>query len=104
MFAAKKGSPESAIIFEPKVNGVTLPTELDTGAFVSLISERVWNEILPGSELVNGAAPPKIYTGERLHVLGQLQVRVEYSDQEKCPPLLNVAGNGLSLWDRKWLT
>ena len=83
--------------------GVTLPTELDTGAFVSLISERVWNEILPGSELVKCATLLKIYTGERLHVLGQLQVRVEYSDQEKCLPLLVVAGNGPSLWGRNWL-
>ena len=41
LFAVKKGSPESAIIVEPEVNGVILPMELDTGAFVSLISERV---------------------------------------------------------------
>ena len=103
LFAVKKGSPESAIIVEAKVNGVTLPIQLDTGASVSLISERVWKEILPGSELVKCATLQKTYTGERLHVLAQLQVRVEYSYQEKCLPLLVVAGNGPSLWGRNWL-
>ena len=73
------------------------------GAPVSLISERMWKEILPGSELVKCATLLKTYTGERLHVLGQLQVRVDYSDQEKCLPLLVVAGNGPSLWGRNWL-
>ena len=29
--------------------------------------------------------------------------RVEYSDQEKCLPLLVVAGNGPSLWGSNWL-
>ena len=48
LFAVKKGSPESAIIVEPKVNGVILPMELDTGASVSLISERVWKESCQG--------------------------------------------------------
>ena len=75
LFAVKKGSPESAIIVEPKANGVILPMELDTGASVSLISERVWKEILPGSELIECATLLKTYTGERLHVLGQLQVK-----------------------------
>jgi len=83
--------------------GVTLPMELDMGAPVSLISERMWKEILPGSELVKCATLLKTCTGERLHVLGQLQVRVDYSDQEKCLPLLVVAGNGPSLWGRNWL-
>ena len=41
-------------------------------------------EILPGSELVKCATFLNTYAGERLHVvLGQLQVRVEYSDKEK---------------------
>ena len=31
LFAVKKGSLESAIIVEPKINGVTLPMDLDTG-------------------------------------------------------------------------
>ena len=79
--------------------------ELDTGASVSLISERVWKEMLSGSELVKYATLLKLKTntGERLHVLGHLQVRVEYSDQEKCLPLLVVAGNGPSLWGSNWL-
>ena len=39
-----EGNPDSAIVVEPLVNGVTLTMKLDTGASVSLVSEKVWKE------------------------------------------------------------
>lgn len=45
----------------------------------------------------------KTYTGEKLIVLGQMQVKVYYNHQEKNLPLLVVAGKGPSLWGRNWL-
>ena len=95
MFAVTS-APEAAIILEPKVNGVTLPMEFDTGASVSIISQ-VWEGILSKTQLL------KTYTGEKLQVLGQLQVQVEYGDQVQLLPLLVVAGSGPSLWGRNWL-
>ena len=37
---AVKSAPEAAIILEPKVNGVILPKQLDTGASVCIISQK----------------------------------------------------------------
>ena len=39
-------------MLEPEVDGVILPMELDTGASVSLMSEKVWKEHLPKAELL----------------------------------------------------
>lgn len=74
--------------------------ELDTGASVSLISEEVWRESFPESEVVESDIFLKTYTGERLYVLGQMQARVEFNTQTRCLPLLVVAGSGPALWGR----
>lgn len=96
--------PDSAILLEPVVNGVALQMELDTGASVSLISEKIWKETFPESELVKSDVLLKTYTGEKLHVLGEMQAQVVYNKQQKCLPLLVVSGSGPSLWGRNWLT
>ena len=100
---AVRGIPEAAIILEPEVNGVTLPMELDTGAPVSIISQKVWEGILSKTQLEKSDTGLKTYTGDKLQVLGQLQVQVKYGDQVQQLPLLVVAGNGPSLWGRNWL-
>ena len=100
---AVRGTPEAAIILEPEVNGVTLPMELDTGAPVSIISQKVWEGILSKTQLEKSDTGLKTYTGEKLQVLGQLQVQVKYGDQVQQLPLLVVAGNEPSLWGRNWL-
>ena len=105
LFAVKvaEGAAESAIMLEPEVDDVTLPMELDTGASVSLISQKVWKEYLPKAELQKSDTLLKTYTGEKLHVLGELQVLVKYNGQEQQLPLLVVAERGPSLWGRNWL-
>jgi len=45
----------------------------------------------------------KTYTGEKLSVLGNLQVVVEYNSQEKYLSLVIVAGRIMSLSGRNWL-
>ena len=102
LFAAKvaEGTSESAIMLEPEVDGVTLPVELDTGASVCLISQK---EYLPKAELQKSDILLKTYTGEKLHVLGELQVLVKYNGQEQQLPLLVLAERGPSLWGRTWL-
>ena len=77
--------------------------ELDTGAPVSIISQKVWEGILSKTQLEKSDTQLKTYTGEKLQVLGQLQVQVKYGDQVQQLPLLVVAGNGPSLWGRNWL-
>ena len=93
-----EGTPEAAIMLEPEVDGVILPMELDTGASVFLISEKVWRERLPKAELLKSDTLFDIYTGEKLRVLGQVRVLVRHNGQEQQLPLLVVAGKGPSLW------
>ena len=88
-----EGDPETAITLHPDVNGVTLAMELDTGASVALISERVWKEAFSEMKLEKCDTLLKTNTGEKLRVLGQMQVQVKYNCQEQSLPL----------WGRNWL-
>ena len=54
----------------------------------------------PKTQLGKSDTLLRTYTGEKLQVLGQLQVKVEYGDQVQLLPLLVVAGSGPSLWGR----
>ena len=85
----------SAIVVEPQVNGVCLPMELDTGAAVSLVSQKTWKQYFPAGKLEKSDILLKTYSGEPLKVEGQAEVQVEL-------PLL-AAGKGPSLWGRNWL-
>ena len=71
----------SPMVVKPTVDGVELKMELDTGATVSLESERVWKEVFKKCPLEKCQTLLRTYTGERLPVLGQLNVTVEYEDE-----------------------
>jgi len=104
LFTVRERGSDPAIVLEPVVNGVNLQMELDTGTFVSLMSEKTWREFFPESELVGSDVLLKTYSGEKLHVLGQMQAQIEYNEQTACLPLLVVAGDGPTLWGRNCLT
>ena len=95
---------DDPIILKPKVNSVELEMELHTGATVSLASEKTWKEILQECPLDECRTLLRTYTGERLPVLGQMNVQVRYEDQEAHLPLLIIPGDGPALWGRSWLT
>lgn len=90
------------IVLKPKVNGTELKMELDTGATVSLASERIWKETFKEHTLEHSDALLRTYTGERLPVKGLLTVTVEYEDQKAELPLFVVPGDGPALWGRNW--
>ena len=95
---------DTLIILKPTINGVELKMELDTGTTVSLASERVWKEVFNKCPLGECQALLRMYTGQRLPVLGQMDVAVEYEDQKVELPLLIVPGDGPALWGRNWLS
>ena len=95
---------DDPIILKPKVNGVELEMELDTGATVSLASEKTWKEVFQECPLDECRTLLRTYNGERLPVLGQMSVQVRYEDQEAHTPLLIIPGDGPALWGRSWLT
>ena len=92
------------IVLKPTVNGVELKMELDTGATVSLASERTWKEVFNSCPLEECQTILRTYTGQKLPVLGQMNVTVEYEDQKAELPLLIVPGDGPALWGRSWLS
>lgn len=77
--------------------------ELDTGAAVSLVSEKMFSKLWPNRSLGTAHTKLKAYSGEELKVVGVTQVDVEYNDQHVLLPLWVVAGSGPSLFEREWL-
>ena len=88
------------------VNGVDITMEVDTGAFISIISESTYCKYWE-----KGQAPPivpsstnlKTYTGEQLSIKGVINVTVKYENQCHSFQLTVVKGSGPSLLGRDWL-
>ena len=78
--------------------------EIDTGASVSLISEKTFDQVWTEKELKVSSVKLRTYTGQTLEVKGYVEVNVEYQNQKKQLTLLVVAGDGPSLLGRDWLT
>jgi len=74
-----KGS--AAIYVQLQVAGKTLRMEVDTGAAVSVISEKMVKELWPHAQLHPSTVELKTYTGEHLQVVGELVVDAQYEEQ-----------------------
>uniref|UniRef100_A0A1I8HWR6 ANK_REP_REGION domain-containing protein n=1 Tax=Macrostomum lignano TaxID=282301 RepID=A0A1I8HWR6_9PLAT len=82
------------------IDGTPVCMEVDTGASVSLISAKTYNEVLRGRprlERVNTQL--RTYSGELVPVLGQLRTEIA----SKVLPLLVIDGAGSNLVGRDWL-
>ena len=63
-----------------KVNGASTLMELDTGAGISVISKQTYNQLWPGNKwppLQSSSIHLKTYVGEKLSVLGMIDVVAE---------------------------
>ena len=78
--------------------------ELDTGARVSIISQKTFNKHFKGTPLKPSSTRLHTYTGHPVQVTGQFHVHRKYQDQSATLPLLVVEGSGPSLFGRDWLT
>ena len=78
----------------PKVNGIPIQMDLDTGAAVTLISARVWEKLLNKIPLLDASMVLKTYTGEPLKIKEQVTVKVQHCGQEATCPLLMVDSTG----------
>ena len=85
------------------VNGKKLTMELDTGAAVSIISDKTRKSLFSELKLNESSLILKTYTDEQMKVIGQLNVRVKYGDQEEKLVLVVVGGDGPSLFGHNWL-
>ena len=85
------------------VNGKKLTMELDTGAAVSIISDKTRRSLFSELKLNESSLILKTCTDEQMKVIGQLNVRVKYGDQEEKLVLVVVGGDGPSLLGCNWL-
>ena len=85
------------------VDNVLLEMELDTGAAITIISEVKYKEHFSETKLRESSTLLKTYSGERLKVVGEIEVNVEYENQSAKLILTVVAGDGPSLLGRNWL-
>ena len=91
---------------EVTVDKKTVPMEIDTGASVSIVSESTFRHIW-SRRAAPGLRHPRItlrtYTGERIQLLGELDVAVRYDGQVAKLPILVEKGDGPNLLCRDWL-
>ena len=85
------------------INDKSVCMELDTGAAVTIMPEKLYQELFPGVQLRTSHILLKTYTGERLSVVGESVVRVHHNGQSKELVLTIVAGQGPTLLGRDWL-
>ena len=86
------------------INSCQVRMELDTGAAISVICEQTYKTVLlqqPPLQVSN--LQLHTYTGEKLTVLGQINVSVQYGNQSFNLPVIVVSGTGPNLMGRDWL-
>ena len=98
-----KTSNVAPIMISVEINGKEIHMELDTGAAVLLVSEDTFNQHWPELDLQDSNARLKTYSGECLEILGSVDVRVKYGEQQVTLPVVVVKGKGPSLFGRNWL-
>ena len=79
------------------INNVVHTMELDTGASVTLMSETECHKLFPEATLRESSVLLRTYSGDRLPVVGEMDVRVQYGQQIQDLVLTVVTGNGPSL-------
>ena len=77
--------------------------ELDTGAAVSIIAESQLKRILPRIKLQPSKMKLKTYSGEKMAVVGEVPVEVQYAEQTELLSFVVVAQEGPPLLGRDWL-
>lgn len=92
------------IMLTVKVNNQDLEMELDTGASLSIISEKIFKSVFKDSiRLDSTNISLRTYSGELLPVLGTVDVEVVYDSQTVTLPIVVIKGQGSSLFGRNWL-
>ena len=70
---------------------------------MSIISETVYVDKLSHIPLNDTNVTLKTYCGDKIDLLGEIQVKLEYGNQSFSVPLIVTKGNNPSLLGRKWL-
>jgi len=91
------------LLIQLELDGATVPFEVDTGAAVTIISQRTKQEFLPQVCLKPSQVTLQTYTAQPMKVLGELHVNVKYGKYDGIHKLFVVEGSGPNLMGRNWL-
>lgn len=94
------------IVVSVTLSNVDTTMEVDTGATLSVMSEETYNRLWDPDIrplLRPSSAQLTTYTGEKISVIGTINVDVSYQHQQHKLQLLIVPGTGPSLLGRDWL-
>ena len=80
-FVGSRQSQSHPIIVPVSINGKQLSLEVDTGAAVSILSEKTFQSNFLDAVLKPAAVTLRTYTGQPMPVVGQLTVLVKYQSQ-----------------------
>ena len=81
------------------LDGKPCDLKVDTGAAVSILSEKQLNRVLPGAQLKKTNVSLRTYTSQKIPVKGKLDVEVQYGQRQS----LTLTGDGPCLMGRDWL-
>ena len=86
-------------------DGKNLRMDLDTGAAVSVMSERTYHSLWPqdGPSLQPTTINLRTYTGEPIRIKGSISLSVVHNQQKLTLPIVVVEGSGPTLLGRDWL-
>ena len=87
-----------------EINGRPLTLDIDTGAAVSVISERTQKKLFPTTTLEKTDVKLRTYTAKPILVLGQMPVSVKYQEYQGAHTLYVVQGSGPALLGRDLLS
>ena len=98
-----RSEPETPLKVRMGINKQQVEMEVDTGASLSILSEKTFRQFWPEQELRNSSVKIRTYTGEPLKVVGCMAADISYDDQESHVSLLVVEGQGPNLLGRDLL-
>ena len=101
---AMTNSHTDKITLTPKINGVKIPMELDTGSALSIITKSVYDKHFSDIKLKQSATLLKTFSGEIIKPLGTLRVTLKIHGNKRSDLILYVTDCGKnSLFGRDWL-
>ena len=86
------------------INDKPVTMELDTGAAVTIMSQRQQRSLFPDALLQPSNIRLKSYTGERVEIVGEMSVKVSHKSEQQSLSLTVVAQDGPALLGRNWLS
>ena len=95
--------PDEPIMATFRVNGKDVEFQVDTGATVTVINKATFDNCFKSHSFQDYTRGLRTYTGEKIKVLGQMQVDVQYNGREGKTCQVVVGGAWPNLVGRNWL-